>query len=468
MKRITFSTAIAAIALICFFIIIAGDEDCDVCYTQPAMIAKLFFCGLVIIAGSVYFKRKYLKTENLIFDIESEPLLETNEATADVPFAGEGIVEAIEGEVLNSTYAAKPCVYYHSIKEKLVQQGKRSHWEVVENIARFVPFYVRDERGTIKVDLQDMDDDFSSFKIPGQNMRDPENSEIDCDVALRNSAYTESGSGFLSSLSKVKYRTSEFILVPGTKVFIYGIVSDQGGEKVLREGERQPLIISKKNRDEYVHEFYKGGNLVFLAPILMMIGFSISFFCANYFLNIETAYFVLLFFIGNSVIAASVVVSLYNRIIGLKMRALNALSNIDIELKRRADLVPSLVGAVKGYAKHEKEVQSIVVELRARTMFTKEYQKSPKISIPTLVAVVENYPELRASENFLSLMTALVDTEERIAYSREFYNRSVKKYNTLIRIFPFVIISVPMGINEMEFLSIDRSARDMPEVSSSL
>ncbi|MFA6097688.1 MAG: LemA family protein [Candidatus Paceibacterota bacterium] len=464
MRRITFYSAVAVIAAVCFFIVIAGGDDCDDCYTLPVMSAKFMLSGLVIIVGSIYFRKKYLETEGLIFDIESEPLLETNEATSDVSFAGEGVIEAIDGNVLTSAYTGKPCVYYHCIKEKLVRQGKSSHWETVENISRFICFHIKDERGSLDVDPVDMDEDFSSYKIPGQNMRDPENSEIDCDVALRNSGYTESGSGFLSSLVRTKYRKSEFILSPGTKVFVYGQVFDVNGEKVLRESERCPLIISKKNRDEYVHEFYQGGNLVFLAPALMMIGFSVMLFASNYFFRMKSFSFFVILLAGNFIVALNAVFSLYNRMIGLKQRALNSLSNIDIELKRRSDLVPNLVGVVRGYAKHEEEVQSIVSQMRAGAVFTKEYRKSSKISIPTLAAVVENYPDLKASENFLSLMTALVDVEERIAYAREFYNRSVKKYNTAIRMFPFVIVSSPLGMKEMDFLSIDRSVQNSPQV----
>jgi LemA protein len=234
------------------------------------------------------------------------------------------------------------------------------------------------------------------------------------------------------------------------------MVSRRNGELFLHEDERCPLIISKKNRDQYVEEFYRGGNLVYFVHFLITIGYTIALFSLNYFLQLDPLKLLALLFIGNFVITGSVIFSLYNRIVTLKNRALNALSNIEVELKRRADLIPNLVEVVKGYAKYEKEVQKIIAEARAEIMFSKELKKEEKPVIPSLVAIIENYPDLKASENFQNLMRNLIDTEERIAYSREFYNRTVRKYNTIINQFPFLLISSPLKLKEMDFLSIGR------------
>jgi LemA protein len=181
-----------------------------------------------------------------------------------------------------------------------------------------------------------------------------------------------------------------------------------------------------------------------------------SLLAINYFVQLNQISLLNLLFFGNTLILGSTIFTVYNRIVTLKNRALNALSNIDIELKRRADLIPSIVEIVKGYAKHESEIQKIVAEGRAQRIFSSELKRPEKPTIPSLVAAIENYPELKASENFQSLMKTLVDTEERIAYSREFYNRTVRKYNTLIKQIPFSLVAKILKLKEMEFVSIVR------------
>ena len=94
MKRITFVSTITVIAIVCLFIIVIGSDDCDECYSWPAMVGKFLVCGLVMIIGSIYFRTKFLKTESIIFGIEGESLRETNEAVDGVPFAGDGVIEA--------------------------------------------------------------------------------------------------------------------------------------------------------------------------------------------------------------------------------------------------------------------------------------------------------------------------------------------------------------------------------------
>ena len=458
MKRITIFSTITAIGVICFFIIILAGENCDDCFSAPAMAAKFFVSGLVIIVGSIYFTKEFLKTENIIFDIESQPILETNEATDGVPFAGEGIIKS--EKTIRSLYTNTSCVYFHSIKEMYVESRRgRGRWQIVENISLFVPFYIEDKRGKLKIDLTNLDDDFSGYKILSptfEGVPNPKNSELDCDVLLKENYFTPKELYQVSTSKMGKYRWSEFVLRPWTKVFVYGMVSRRNEELFLHEDERCPLIISKKNRDQYVEEFYRGGNLVYFVHFLITIGYTIALFSLNYFLQLDPLKLLALLFIGNFAITGSVIFSLYNRIVTLKNRALNALSNIEVELKRRADLIPNLVEVVKGYAKHEKEVQKIIAEARAEIMFSKELKKEEKPVIPSLVAIIENYPDLKASENFQNLMRNLIDTEERIAYSREFYNRTVRKYNTIINQFPFLIISSPLRLKEMDFISISR------------
>src|SRR4030042_3841653 len=165
MKRITPISAITSIGIICLVIIFASGDDCDGCFSAPVIAIKFLICGLVIAVGSIYYTKKFIKTENIIFEIESQPVLNTDEAVDGVPFAGEGIIESEGEKLLKSPYTNTSCVYFHSIKEKYVKRGKSSSWEIVENMALFVPFYLQDERGKIKIDLTNLDDDFSKYKI---------------------------------------------------------------------------------------------------------------------------------------------------------------------------------------------------------------------------------------------------------------------------------------------------------------
>jgi LemA protein len=467
MKRITVASTIAALAIVCFFVIILSSKNCDECFSPSVMAVKFFISGLIITVGTIYFTRIFLQMENIVFDIESQPLLETAEATVDVPFAGEGIVEPKGEKIITSPYTKTPCVYFHSIKEMYVRSGRSSHWEIVENISLFIPFYIKDERGKLEVCLSNLDDDFSKYKIPVniEGVPNPKNSEVDCDPMLYHNSFSPADSSLGVFSSGTKYRWSEFVLRPNTKVFAYGMVSKQDGELFLHEDERCPLIISKKNRDQYVEEFYGGGNLVYFSHFLVSIGYTIALLSANYFFHFNPISLLTLLLIGNAIITGSVIFSLYNRIVSLKERALNSLSNINIELKRRKDLIPSLVDVVKGYSKHEKELQQIVAESRAETIFSKEMPKETKPVIPSLVAIIENYPDLKASEQFQYLMRTLVDTEERIAYSREFYNRSIRKYNTLIQQFPFLLVSSFLKIKQMDFISISRGETEATKVS---
>lgn len=468
MKRVTVASTIATLAIVCFIIVILSGEDCNECFSASAMAVKFLICGLVIIVGTIYFTRIFLKMENIVFDIESLPLLETTEAAAEVPFAGEGIVEPKGEKIITSPYTKTPCVYFHSIKERYVRSGKSSHWEIIENSSLFIPFYIKDERGKLEVCLSNLDDDFSKYKIPVniEGVPNPKNSEVDCDRMLFHSSFApaESYSSGIFSIG-TKYRWSEFVLRPKTKVFAYGMVSKEDGELFLHEDERCPLLISKKNRDQYVEEFYRGGNLVYFSHFLISTGYSIALLATNYFFHLNPISLLILLLIGNGIITGSVIFSLYNRIVSLKLRALNSLSNIDIELKRRTDLIPNLVEVVKTYSKYEKEVQEIITESRAKVVFSKEFPKETKPVIPSLVAVIENYPDLKASEQFQYLMRALIDTEERIAYSREFYNRSIRKYNTLIQQFPFLLVSSFFKMHEMDFISISRGEAEVPNVS---
>jgi LemA protein len=156
----------------------------------------------------------------------------------------------------------------------------------------------------------------------------------------------------------------------------------------------------------------------------------------------------------------------YNGLVKLNVRVDEAWSDITVQLKRRADLIPNLVESVKGYAAHEKEVFENVTKARAEVLSATE--KGPKETakaetqfegaLKSLFAVAEAYPQLRANENFLQLQNELVDTEDKIQASRRFYNGGVRDLNTKVKMFPANMIAGMLGFKEREFFEVDDMA----------
>lgn len=162
---------------------------------------------------------------------------------------------------------------------------------------------------------------------------------------------------------------------------------------------------------------------------------------------------------------------LYNSIIVAKLRISEALSQIDVQLKRRADLIPNLVEAVKGYAKHEKSLFEKVTQQRASLVSAKSVEEKAKANnqltetFKSIFAVAESYPDLKASQNFLDLQDEVSDTENKIAYSRQFYNSNVLDYNTKLKVFPNVLIAGLLGFKEAEFFAANEEERKHVKVS---
>jgi len=164
----------------------------------------------------------------------------------------------------------------------------------------------------------------------------------------------------------------------------------------------------------------------------------------------------------------------YNRLVTLKNRAKEAWADIDVQLKRRYDLIPNLVETVKGYAAHEREVFEKVTEARARAISAEKEGDVRKIAeaenflastLKTLFAVAENYPDLKASQNFLELQRELRDTEDKIMYARRFYNANVRDLNIAIESFPTNIIASIFGFKKMDLFEISTpEERETPKV----
>ncbi|HEX7468951.1 MAG TPA: LemA family protein, partial [Methanobacterium sp.] len=151
---------------------------------------------------------------------------------------------------------------------------------------------------------------------------------------------------------------------------------------------------------------------------------------------------------------------LYNSLVKLRNRVKNAWSQIDVQLKRRTDLIPNLVETVKGYAKHEKSVFENVTKARSNLMGAQTVEENAKANnqltdaLKTLFAVAENYPDLKANENFKDLQRQLSETEDKIAYSRQFYNDTVLMYNNKCQMVPSNIIASLFHFKESEFFEI--------------
>jgi len=171
--------------------------------------------------------------------------------------------------------------------------------------------------------------------------------------------------------------------------------------------------------------------------------------------------YVILAIVGLLVI---LLVVIYNGLVKTKIRVDEAWSDITVQLKRRADLIPNLIDTVKGYAKHEEGVFTKVTEARTAILnagtnvkATAEADNMLTSALKSVFAVAEAYPDLKASTNFQDLQAELVDTEDKIQASRRFYNGSVRDLNTKIRVFPTVIFAKMLGFAEREFFELDES-----------
>lgn len=164
------------------------------------------------------------------------------------------------------------------------------------------------------------------------------------------------------------------------------------------------------------------------------------------------------------------IIGMYNNLVSLKMRVKNAWAQIDTQLKRRFDLIPNLVETVKGYAAHEQGTLEKVIAARnsyatASTIEDKAAANNElSKTLKSIFALSESYPDLKANTNFMALQTELTGTEDKIAYSRQFYNDTVQMYNTAIMKFPANIIAGMFGYKEEPFFQIDEAQKEPVKV----
>jgi LemA protein len=175
--------------------------------------------------------------------------------------------------------------------------------------------------------------------------------------------------------------------------------------------------------------------------------------------------------VGIVLLFGLILLGIYNGLVRARIRCREAWSGIDVQLKRRSSLIPNLVETVKGYAAHEREVLENVTRARARLDQAgtpgqaAQADNALSATLKTLFAVAENYPQLKANENFMQMQRDLSDVEEKIAFARQFYNRNVMDYNTRIQVFPNVLIASTFNFAPFEFFEAEEAAREEVRVS---
>ncbi len=180
--------------------------------------------------------------------------------------------------------------------------------------------------------------------------------------------------------------------------------------------------------------------------------------------------------IGVIVLLVIVVIGIYNGLVQKRLRVDEAFAQIEVQLKRRHDLIPNLVNAVKGYMGFEQQVLTDVTNARAAAVSAGSQGPAQQAqaenaltgTLRSLFAVVENYPELKANQNVLELQEQLTTTENQISFSRQHYNASVLDYNTAIATFPSLLLAGPFGFSRREFFDAEPEAANVPTVDLSL
>ena len=178
----------------------------------------------------------------------------------------------------------------------------------------------------------------------------------------------------------------------------------------------------------------------------------------------------LLIILGVLALLVIYAISIYNRLVKLRVNVESSFAQIDVQLKRRQDLIPNLVETVKGYAAHERETFEAVTQARARAQQAGNPAEAAQAegilgaALGRLFAVAEAYPELQADENFRQLQTELSETENRVAVSRQVYNDTVLTYNNTVQTFPGLVLAGPFGFTIREFFDVEDEAQRQPPV----
>jgi LemA protein len=178
----------------------------------------------------------------------------------------------------------------------------------------------------------------------------------------------------------------------------------------------------------------------------------------------------LLIFLGGLLMVVFYVINTYNALVGLRNQVKNAWSQIDVQLKRRHDLIPNLIETAKGYMKHERDTLEAIVNARSQAMSSQSIGDKAKAegllsdAVSKFFVVVENYPDLKANQNFLALQEELTSTENKIAFARQAYNDQALFFNNKIEMFPSNIVAGILNFTKQEFFEIQEAERAAPKV----
>ena len=184
----------------------------------------------------------------------------------------------------------------------------------------------------------------------------------------------------------------------------------------------------------------------------------------------DTSVIVIVIIVGLLLLAVFYVIGVYNKLVNARNKVKNQFSQIDVQLKRRADLIPNLVETVKGYAKHEEGTLTAVIEARNKAVNVSDVndkvvaENELTDALGKLFALVESYPDLKANENFMSLQNDLRDTEDKITYARQFYNDTAMSFNDLVEMFPSNIVAGMFGFKKYDFFQASEKEKETPKV----
>ena len=184
----------------------------------------------------------------------------------------------------------------------------------------------------------------------------------------------------------------------------------------------------------------------------------------------NTSTIIIIVIVGLIFILVCYIISVYNKLVNSRNKVDNQFSQIDIQLKRRADLIPNLVETVKGYAKHEEGTLTAVIEARNKAVSAGSVNEKIDANnqltgaLNKLFALSEAYPDLKANTNFMSLQNDLKDTEDKITYARQFYNDSAMSFNNLVEMFPSNIVAGLFGFKKYEFFKALDEEKETPKV----
>ena len=406
----------------------------------------------VIALGCLVAAFYFLRKKRLIDDMPTSKTLGVFIGLAEL----KGTAES--DKPLTSYLAAVPCVLYRWKVEEhwsrmvttvgakgAVSTHRESGWTTVAKSEVVTPFYLKDDTGIIRIVPQ------------GAEIQDKEIFDKKC--KRTDPLYFSKGPQNEIANSDHERRFVETAILLHANLYIMGQAREREdivAAEIAKDKKAPLFLISTRTEKQISAGFGIGFWVLMISGLLAAAG------------GVWIGYLVLspnqtegwqpyVITIGGYlfIIALGWVWTVYNSLVNLRQRVKQGWSQVDIELKRRNDLIPNLVQVVEGYAAHERGLQELVTQLRQQLTATPPGVEGPDYGgcIPTLRVVMENYPDLKASELFLKLQQELTDTEQRIALARDYFNQIVTFYNTRLEIVPDTFLAKTMGLKHQVLMS---------------